>query len=105
MKKKKKKYKYKIITFLKKRPYDEYLFARKNLPIILEVSDSTFERWLNIPENSDQDIPSSKLAIIAKYCQCKMEDLFNFKIPQITRKNFEKAINIKVAAKRLGLTK
>ncbi len=76
--------KYRILEFLKALPYDEYRIARKNLPIALEISKRTFERWLYLTTDSKMQIPADKLAILSNYFKLdSMEQLINYKVKQL----------------------
>lgn len=77
-----KKLKYNILEKLNKLPYEERKIAMKKLPLALKISRRTFERYLSISLEDHTEIPSGKLAIIATYLGCSIENLFNYRIPQ-----------------------
>lgn len=74
--------KYNILDRLNQLPHEEYRIAKNKLPLALKISKRTFERWIYLSELDRLEIPADKLAIIAKYLCCTIEELFNYKIPQ-----------------------
>ncbi|UZO79762.1 hypothetical protein NBT05_12465 [Aquimarina sp. ERC-38] len=77
--------KYKILEFLNALPYKEYKIAKRKLPIALDVSKRTFERWLYATMDDRFEISADKLAIIAKFLNLEsMDELFNYKIKEVT---------------------
>lgn len=74
--------KYAIHQLMEKLSYKEYRIAKNKLPIALKVSKRTFERWMYLQIGDKTEIPSDKMAMIAKYFKVSMEDMFNFPIPQ-----------------------
>lgn len=75
-------YKYTVKVMLESLPHKEYKVARRKLPEFLGVNERTFARWINAKEGEKLEIPSDKLAVIAKYLNCPLEDMFNYKIPK-----------------------
>lgn len=74
--------KYAIHQLMEKLSYKEYRIAKNKLPIALKVSKRTFERWMYLELGDKTEVPSDKMAMLAKYFNVKMEDMFNFPIPQ-----------------------
>ncbi len=84
--------KYRILELLKKLPHEEYRVAKKKLPILLEVSTRTFERWLYLPLDTKTEVSVGKLVILSKYLKLSsMEELINYEVKQTTTKNSKKA--------------
>ncbi len=74
--------KYNILKFLKKLPYDEYAIAKRKLPVACKVSKRTFERWLYVTKEERLEISADKLAVIARFFDCSIEELLNNRIPK-----------------------
>lgn len=74
--------KYQIQEHLEELPYGHYKIVKKKLPSILGINKRTFHRWLIAKENESLEIPSDKLAIIAKFLNKPIEKMFNYKIPE-----------------------
>jgi hypothetical protein len=81
--KKSQKYKYKIHDHLAELPYNQFKKVKKVLPEALGVNRRTFYRWLNVKEGDKTEIPSDKLALIAKLLNKPIEKMFNYTIPKI----------------------
>ncbi len=84
--------KYKILERLKQLPYSEYRIAKEKLPIALDVSKRTFERWLYLTKVDKGEIPADKLAIIASFFGLgdNLGALLNYKVPKFNTKKLEK---------------
>lgn len=76
--------------------------ALKTLPAILDVSPMTFYNYRTIKKSDKQDIPSTKLAMLARYFNCKTEDLINVSVDVSHFKNFNTAPK---PPKEMGLTR
>jgi len=74
--------KYNILKFLKKLSYNEYAIVKRKLPVACKVSKRTFERWLYVTKEERLEISADKLAIIANYFNCSIEELLNVKVPK-----------------------
>jgi hypothetical protein len=61
-------------------PYIKRQNALKTLPAALDVSRMTLYSYRSIKRNEKVDIPATKLFILAKFFDCKMEDLFNIHV-------------------------
>lgn len=81
--------KYTIHSKLNKLSYKEYKIARNKLPLALKVNKRTFDRWMRIPIEDAAEIPADKLAVIAKFLGCKIEEMFNYPIPQFNTKKLQ----------------
>jgi hypothetical protein len=96
--------KYKIQEFLNSLPYEDYRIAKNKLPLALGVSKRTFERWMYLTHDDRLEVPADKLAIIAKFLGKKIEDFFNYKIPQYNTAKLRSLENEKLIA-QLNLTR
>ncbi len=81
--------KYTIQNKLNRLSYNEYKIAKDKLPIALKINKRTFDRWLYILQEDVAEIPADKLAVIAKFLDCKIEDMFNYQIPQYNTKKLQ----------------
>lgn len=74
--------KYTIYQKLNQLPHDEYRIAKHKLPMALKVNKRTFLRWVYLYKDERLEIPADKLAIIAKFLGCSVDEMFNYEIPQ-----------------------
>ncbi|WP_438712636.1 hypothetical protein ACSTS3_10400 [Aquimarina muelleri] len=82
--------KYRILEYLKKLPHEEYKIAKKKLPLALEVSTRTFERWLYLTIDSKMEVSADKLAIISHFFELdSIDELINYKIKQFNIKKLK----------------
>jgi hypothetical protein len=72
--------KYKILELINSLPSDRAKELKKSMPIILDVHRQTFAFWLNASKSDSLEIPSIKLALIAKILNVPIQDLINIKI-------------------------
>ena len=93
-----------ILDKLNSLPHREFTIAKNKLPIALDVSKRTFERWIYTKLGERLEIPADKLAIIANYFGGTIEELFNYEIPQYNTRQLEK-LNSNALALELNLTK
>jgi len=70
-------YKFLIEQKLKELDVVAHKTAMKELPDILDVSRTTLFKWRTVKVGDKLDIPSTKLAILAKFLGCKVEELIN----------------------------
>ena len=96
--------KYRLSTKLNALPHKEYRIAMAKLPMVCQTSQRTFYRWLSLEKNDKQEIPADKLAILAKYFGCSVEEMFNYTIPQYNTKQLERMKRTNILDK-LGLDK
>jgi hypothetical protein len=96
--------KYNILKFLKKLPYNEYTIAKSKLPVACKVSKRTFERWLYVTKEERLEVSADKLALIANYFNCTIEELLNNKIPKHNTRTLNNLHNQDLI-KSLNLTK
>ena len=104
MTKKSKKRKYLILDKLQSLPYEEYKIAKSRLPLVLGISKRTFERWCYLTITETPEVPVDKIAIVAKYFNCTIEELINYRIPQYDISKLLKLTNSNLA-KELKLTR
>ncbi|WP_438712332.1 hypothetical protein ACSTS3_08060 [Aquimarina muelleri] len=82
--------KYRILEYLKKLPHEEYKIAKKKLPLALEVSTRTFERWLYLTIDSKMEVSADKLAIISHFFELdSIDELINYKIKHFNIKKLK----------------
>ncbi|WP_289054202.1 hypothetical protein [Carboxylicivirga marina] len=70
-------YKFKIEEKLNELEYSSRDEALKELMKLTKVSRIQFYRWRRILLTDSADIPTSKIAIIAKYFGCSIEELIH----------------------------
>ena len=68
--------KFRLLEYLNNVPYGMRKQAREELILLMEVSESTFDRILYAQEGDKQDITATNLVRVANYLQIKPEDLF-----------------------------
>jgi len=76
--------KYKILQIIDNYPSYLCRLYKNELPKQIGVNRQTFANWLNASTVDTMEIPSVKLAIIAKTLKVPIEDLFNISIPEIS---------------------
>lgn len=97
-------YRYKIKEKLEIFSHHDYILAKRVLPQVLKINKRTFEKYMYTKIEDNYDMPANHLAMLAKFFNCKMEDLINY-IPQsFTINGLAQQENSKLAS-RLGLTK
>jgi hypothetical protein len=83
-------------------PYSQRKEALQILPAMLDISRLTFYKYRTIRRDENQDIPSTKLATLAGYFNCKVEDLINISIDVSHIENVDPAPK---TAGQFGLTR
>lgn len=83
------KYKYLLHKFLNDLPHSQYKIASRQLPKKLGVSAETFRKWKYIKKGDTATIPADQLAVIAKFFEIKIEDIFNYVVPTLSFKELE----------------
>lgn len=82
--------KYRILEYLKKLPHEEYKIAKNKLPLALEVSKRTFERWLYLTIDSKMEVSADKLAIISHFFELNsIDELINYKVKHFNIKKLK----------------
>lgn len=83
------KYKYTIKEKLNKLTRDEYRAALKDLPRALNISQRTFYRYINTRITESYSIPSDDLARLARFFNCRIENLLNYEPSPISGKEIK----------------
>lgn len=83
------KYKYLVHFYLNQLPHAQYKLTNQLLPKKIGVSTETFRKWQYIQVDSKATIPADKLAIIAKFFNLRMEQMFNYQIPELNFSDLE----------------
>lgn len=99
-----KKRKYAIYDRLMHMNVQEYKVVLNKLPLILNVSRRTFERYIYATMDETTQISADRLAIVAKFLNCSMEDLINYEVPRVTLRELQKVVRGKIQAE-YGLNK
>ena len=81
------KYKYSLKERLESLPHQEYKGVIKDIPKALQISRSTFKRYLETRIGDSYSIPGDHLARLAKYLNCQIEDLLNFDPLPLSKKS------------------
>jgi len=100
----KKEYKYRIKEKLDLLSHNEYKLALVVLPKALKIHQRTFFRYLYTKVNEDYSMPVDHLARLARFFNCRIEDMLNYEPKPLTMKDMEKQKKIDVA-KRFNLVK
>lgn len=94
-----KQYKYRIKEKLEELPYSELISAKKNLPKILGISFGSFKRYIYYKNGNPATIPADHLAILARFFNCKTDDMFNYELPRASRKDILHPDRMRIAKK------
>ena len=97
-------YKYKIKEKLDLLSYQEYRSVLHVIPKALKIHQRTFLRYIYTRINDNYSMPADHLARLARFFNCKIEDLLNFEPQPMTLKEMKKQTKIEVA-KRFNLVK
>lgn len=100
----KKEYKYNIKEKLDMLSHTEYRSAIYVLPKALKIHQRTFFRYLYTKVNDNYSMPVDHLARLARFFNCKIEDLLNFEPLPLTLKEMRQEKKLEVA-KRFNLVK
>lgn len=84
-------YKFNIEQKLNQLEYGERNSAQNSLIAELDVTYTTFHAWRKLLVDSPRDIPAIKLAVIAKFFGCAIEELINIDLSQIGQKSTNKS--------------
>lgn len=68
--------KFRLQEYLNNVPYSNRKQVREELILLMEVSESTFDRIIYATEGEKQDISATNLVRVANYLGIKPEDLF-----------------------------
>ena len=80
--------KFRMLEYLNNVSYASRKHVRSELIMIMEVSESTFDRILYAKKGDKQDISATNLVRIAGYFDIKPEELFQ-PLPEISIGNIE----------------
>lgn len=97
-------YKYKIKEKLDLLPYQEYKSVLNVMPKAMEIHQRTFLRYIYTRVNDNYSMPVDHLARLARFFNCKIDDLLNFEPQPLTLKEMKEKKKIEVA-KRFNLVK
>ncbi len=75
--------KYTILQIIDHFPAHLAKLHKKELPKLLNINRQTFSNWLNASISDTLEIPSIKLALIAKILNTSIEELINIPIPEL----------------------
>jgi hypothetical protein len=100
----KKEYKYRIKEKLDLLSHNEYKSALVVFPKALKIHQRTFFRYLYTKVNENYSMPVDHLARLARFFNCRIEDMLNYEPKPLTMKDMEKQKKIDVA-KRFNLVK
>jgi len=91
-------FKYRIRERLESLSYEEHQLAIKILPKALNISQRTFYRYVYTRLSERYSMPVDHLARLAKFFNCRIEDLLNYepqpvKIDGIRKKDKSSLVN------------
>ena len=70
-------YKYNIHAKLQKLSLEDYQISWKFFPQKLNISESTWKKWIYIKKDDTREVPTTALAHIATFFECSVDDLIN----------------------------
>jgi len=79
-------YKYTLKEKLNMLTREEYRAALKDLPRALNITQRTFYRYMNTKISESYSIPSDDLARLARFFNCRIEEMLNFEPPPLSSK-------------------
>jgi hypothetical protein len=82
--------KYRIKERLELLTHEEYTSALKSLPKALNISPRTFLRYLYTRIDDDYSMPADHLARLAKFFNCRIEDMLDYDPPPLSFKEIRK---------------
>jgi len=82
-------FKYKIKEKLESLTHTEYKTYIKSLPKALRISSRTFLRYLYTRIDDLYSMPADHMAQLARFFNCKIEDLLNYEPPPLTGKKMK----------------
>ena len=88
--------KYAILDHLRQLSLSDYKTAMNNLPSELGVSKRTFERYMYAFEDDRLQVSADKLAIIANFLGCNIEDLINYEVKKLRMTDLRKVVKKKL---------
>jgi hypothetical protein len=78
--------KYNILKIIDNTPHCLSRLYKSEMPKLIDVNRQTFANWLNAGVTDTLEIPSIKLAFIAKILKVPIEELINIPLPEISIK-------------------
>lgn len=81
--------KYKIKERLELLTHEEYKLAIKILPTALKISSRTFFRYMYTRVNENYSMPVDDLARLARFFNCRIEDLLNYEPAPLSTKRLK----------------
>jgi len=81
--------KYKIKEKMELLTHEEYKAAIKTLPAAMKISSRTFFRYMYTRVYENYSMPVDKLARLAKFFNCQIEDMLNFEPPPLSSKGIK----------------
>lgn len=97
-------YKYKIKEKLDLLSYQEYKAVLHIMPKALMIHQRTFLRYIYTRINDNYSMPVDHVARLARFFNCKIEDMLNFEPQPLTLKVVKEKNKFEVA-KRFNLVK
>ena len=81
------KLKYRLKEKLNMLPHEEYKIVMITFPQALKISQRTFHRYIYTRIDEKYSMPVDHLARLARFFNCRIEDLLNYKPSPLTGKN------------------
>jgi hypothetical protein len=81
--------KYKIWERLNSLSHEEYKIAIRTLPAALKISPRTFFRYMYTRIDEDYSMPVDHLAQLARFFNCRIEDLLNYVPPPLSARKIK----------------
>ena len=92
-------HKYKIKERMDALPHHEHHAAMRLIPKALLISQRTFLRYMYTRIDDKYSMPVDHLARLAKYFNCRIEDMLNYDPPPLTGISIKKKDKIVLAKK------
>lgn len=68
-------YKYRFLELLNKMPFCEKRRAMQELPELLNISETTWRRWVYLKNEYPTELPLFRLEQLSSFFQCTVEEL------------------------------
>ena len=69
-------YKYRLLEFMRKLPYEHYHQVKTELPQKLGISRETFHQWMYTKANSGRMIYADHLVALSKFFGVQIDEMF-----------------------------
>ncbi len=79
--------KYRLKEKLDMLPHEEYKIVMKTFPQALKISQRTFHRYIYTGMTETYSMPVDHLARLARFFNCRIEDMLNYKPTPLVGKN------------------